>query len=46
MSVTESKAVSKASKSTKRSKNTVVTEAVEQALGLSPKATCRATTIR
>ncbi|WP_159282831.1 ParB/RepB/Spo0J family partition protein [Rahnella variigena] len=36
MSVNESKAVSKASKSTKRSKNTVVTEAVEQALANTP----------
>jgi len=36
MSVAESKAVSKASKSTKRPKNTAVTEAVEQALANTP----------
>lgn len=36
MSVAESKAVSKASKSTKRPKNTAVNEAVEQALANTP----------
>lgn len=36
MSVTESKAVPKASKSTKRTKNTVITKVVEQALANAP----------